>query len=102
MFDGIVRKLQDVRYISQLKKNFISVRALEAQGLRGTLGEGIHKTFNSSLVTLKGIRCNNLYYWKGVVTENLMASERLGDNAIRLWQMRFGRDGMDSLQTLTK
>jgi len=42
-------------YVPQLKKNLISVGALEAKGLRGTLGEGILKMFSGSLVVLKGI-----------------------------------------------
>ena len=33
MFDGIVRRLKEVRYIPQLKKNLISVDALKALGL---------------------------------------------------------------------
>ena len=50
IFDGTVRELHDVRYITQLNKNLISVGALEAQGLRGTLGESILKMFSGSLV----------------------------------------------------
>ena len=30
MFDGIVRELKEVRYVPQLKRNLISVGALEA------------------------------------------------------------------------
>ena len=33
MFDGIVRELKKVRYVPQLKKNLISVGALETLGL---------------------------------------------------------------------
>ena len=33
MSDGLVRELKDVRYVPQMKKNLISIRALEAQGL---------------------------------------------------------------------
>ena len=33
MFDVIVRELKDVRYVPQLKRNLISVGALEALGL---------------------------------------------------------------------
>jgi len=33
LFDGMVRELKDLRYIPQLKKNFILVRTLEAQGM---------------------------------------------------------------------
>ena len=37
IFDGMVRELKDVRYVSQLKKNLISFRALEAQALKELL-----------------------------------------------------------------
>jgi len=48
----------------------ISIGALEAHDLRGTLGEDILKMFSDSLVVLKGIRRNNLYYLKdSAVTE---------------------------------
>ena len=33
MFDVIVRELKDVRYIPQMKKNFISIGASKAHGL---------------------------------------------------------------------
>jgi len=55
LFDGMIRELKDVRYVPQLNKNLISVRDLEAQGLRGTLGEGILKMYSSLLVVLKSI-----------------------------------------------
>jgi len=77
MFNRMVRELQDVRHISQLK-NIISVEALEAWGLRGTIGEGVLKMSSGSLIVLKGTRRNNLYYLKGnAVTKNLAASEYL-------------------------
>ena len=41
LFDGMISELKDVRYVPQLKKNLITIGALEAQGLRGTLGEGM-------------------------------------------------------------
>ena len=51
--DWMIKKLKDVRYLSQLNKNLISVGALEALGLRGTLGEAVLKMFSGSLVVLK-------------------------------------------------
>jgi len=85
LFDRMVRELKDVRYVSQLKKILISVGALEAQGLRGTLGESVFKISSGSLVVLKGTQCNNLYYSKGsAVTENLASSECLDSDSIRL------------------
>jgi len=84
LFDGMIRKLKDVRYVPQLNKNLISVGALEAQDLRETLGEGVLKMYSSSLVVLKGIRCNNLYYLKGsVVAENFEALGHLKDDSTR-------------------
>ena len=59
--------------------------------------------FSGSLVVLKGIRCNNLYYLKGsAITKNLTTSEHLEGDSIRLWQMRLGHVGLDSLQALAK
>ena len=99
----MVRELKEVRYIPQLKKNLFLVGALKAKGLRRTLGDGVLETSSGSLIVLKGIRCNNLYYLKGsAVTENLAASKHLKGTSTRLWQMRLGRVGLDSLQALTK
>jgi len=53
--NGMVRELKDVRDVSQLNKNLILVRDLEAQGMRETLGECILKMSSDSLVVLKGI-----------------------------------------------
>ena len=59
IYDGTVRELKEVRYIPCMTKNIISVGALEVEGLRGTLGEGVLKMFNASLVvlTLDAIIC---------------------------------------------
>ena len=79
--DGMIRELKDVRFVPQLKKNVISIAALETQGLRETLEEGILKMFSDSLVILKGIRYNLYYLKSSAVTENLIASEYLdGDS----------------------
>ena len=37
LFDGMIRKLKDVRYVPQLQKNLILIGVLEAQGLEGLL-----------------------------------------------------------------
>jgi len=85
LFDGMIKELKDVRYVPQLKKNLISIEALEAQGLRKTLGEGVLKMSSGSFVVLKGIRYNNLYYLKGSAAyENFAVSVNLEDDSTRL------------------
>jgi len=54
MFDGMVQELKEVRYVPQLKKNFISVGVLEALGLEIFDRDGVLKILRGSMVVLKG------------------------------------------------
>ena len=102
MFDEMVRKLKDVRYISQLKKNLISIGALKVQGFKVTLEDGVLKILKDSMVILKCVKQNILYYLKdGTVTEQVTASEGV-DDSTRPWHMRLGRTGEKSMQALAK
>ena len=75
MFDGMVRELKDVRYIPQLKRNLISVGALEALGLEVSIRDGVLKMIKGLMVVLKGIQRNNIYYLKSsTVTEQVAIS----------------------------
>ena len=60
MFD--VRELKEVRYVPQVKKNLISVGALKALGHAVSVRDGILKITRGSMVVIKGVRHNNLYY----------------------------------------
>ena len=82
MFDEIVKELKDVRYVLQIK-NFISVGALDAQGLEFTGRDGVLKVVKGSMVVLKGVRRNNLYYLKSnTVTGQLATSVGTDDDSI--------------------
>ena len=65
MFDGMVRELKKVRYVPQVKKNFISVGALESMGHAVSVRDSILKITRGSMVVVKGVRRNNLYYLMG-------------------------------------
>ena len=66
MFDEIVRELKEVRYVVlQLKRNLISVDALKMLGLVVSIRDGVLKITKGSMVVMKGVRRNNLYYLKG-------------------------------------
>ena len=62
MFNGMVRELKEVRYIPQLKRNLISVGALKTLGLVVSIRDGVLKMTKGSMVAMKGVRRNNLYY----------------------------------------
>ena len=64
MFDGMERELKEVRYVPQVKKNHISVGTLKALG-HGVSIRDVLKMTRGSMVVLKGVRRNNLYYLMG-------------------------------------
>ena len=63
MFDRMVWELKEVRYVPQLKKNLIFVGALKALGLKVSIRDGVLKMTRGSIVVLKDVRHNNLYYF---------------------------------------
>jgi len=65
MFDGMVWKLKEVRYVPQVKTNLISVGTLKALGHGISDRDGVLKMTRGSMVVLKGLRRNNLYYLMG-------------------------------------
>ena len=50
MFDRIVQELKEVRYVSQLKRNLISVAVLKILGLVVSIRDGVLKMTKSSMV----------------------------------------------------
>ena len=65
MDNEIIRELKELRYVPQLKRNHISVGALETLGLVVSIRDGVLKMTKGSIVVMKGVRQNNLYYLKG-------------------------------------
>ncbi|KAG6415529.1 hypothetical protein SASPL_122941 [Salvia splendens] len=104
--DGSTRILKDVRYVPQLKKNLISLGALESKGLVVMMRDGILKATSGALVMLKGVRKNNLYYYQGSTIVGTVAtatsSNKKDAEATKLWHLRLGHAGERSLQILAK
>jgi len=50
-----MRKLKNVRYVSQLKKNLISVGAMKVLGLEVSIRDRVLKTVKGSMVVLKSV-----------------------------------------------
>ena len=102
LHDGTVKDLQDVRYISDLKKSLISLSALKSKEYSITLKDGGLKVSLDNLVVMKGMRRKNLYFLQGsTVIENLaMASTGDDEDTTRLWHMRLGDPIEEALQGL--
>jgi len=103
IFDGIVRELKEVRCVPQLKRNLTSVGALEALGLMISIRDGVLKMIKGSMVVMKGVRRNNLYYLKGsTVTGQVETSSSSDDDCTKVWQVNVGHGGEKSLQAPAK
>ena len=61
MFDGHVRTLTNVRHVSDLKKNLLSLGALKAQRCKFSSTDGCIKVTKGFMTILKGERSTNLY-----------------------------------------
>jgi len=79
MCDGIVRELKEVRYVPQLKRNLISIGVLKALGLVISIRDGVLKMIKGSMVVMKGVRRNNLYYLKGSTITGQVETSRSSD-----------------------
>ena len=85
MFDWMVQELKEVTYVPQLKRNLISVGALKILGLKVSIRDGVLKMTKGSIVVLKSVRRNNLYYLKGsIVTGQVATSTNSDDDSNRL------------------
>ncbi|KAK2967143.1 hypothetical protein RJ640_006112 [Escallonia rubra] len=63
MFDGIVRTLDDVRYIPDLKKNLISLGTLDFIDCSISIKGGIMKVSKGAMVIMKGSSIDNSELW---------------------------------------
>jgi len=92
-----------VRYVPQLKRNLISVGALETLGLVVSIRDGVLKMTKDSMVVMKGVRRNNLYYLKGSTVTGQVATSIFANNVCtHVWHMSLGYTREKSLQAPTK
>ena len=75
----MVRELKAVRYVPTLKKNLISVGALEVKGYKVTIENDTMKFTYGAIVILQGVRHHNLYFLKGDTTDEVNVAETHSD-----------------------
>jgi len=103
IFDEMVMELKELRYVLQVKKNFISVGALEALGHAISVRNGVLKITRGLIVVMKGVRCNNLYYLMGsTVTRRVTTSISSDSDCTQVWHIKLGHTCEKSLQALVK
>ena len=77
--DGSIRVLTNGRYVLKLKKNLISLGALESKGLVAISRDGALNVISNALLVMKGTRINNLYYYNGSTTIGVVATVSCSD-----------------------
>ena len=61
MYNGVVKTLNEVSYVPELRKNLISMGVLDAIGYKFAVQGGVIKVFKGILVVMKAIRIENMY-----------------------------------------
>ena len=104
MFDGMVRTLIDVRYVSGLKKNLISLDTLDKIGCRITCEGGVMKVARGSLVVMKEKLNGNLYALEGltILGSVNISTNTMSDHDTKLWHLRLGHMGERGMFELSK
>ena len=88
--------MTEVHYVPSLKKNLSSLGALESKGLIVILKDGGLEVMLGTLVIMKGIRRNNLYYYQCstvIGTTTIGSTENKESEATKMWHMRLGHPG---------
>ena len=102
-FDGDVKILNNVRHIPDLRRNLISLGALEDEGYGyKSIGENLRVT-KGSLVVMKGDKIDGLYILQG---ETITAAEtsfvKTQEHDMNIWHQRLGHISEQGLKELHK
>lgn len=65
MYDGVDRILKNVRYVHELKRNLVSLGTLDSGGYTFKSENGVMKVMKGSLLVMKAVIKNSLYFLLG-------------------------------------
>ncbi|KAH9716240.1 hypothetical protein KPL71_021389 [Citrus sinensis] len=103
LHDNSILELKQVRHVSDLKRNLISLGMLDQIGCVVKVQQGIMSVVKGSLVLLKGIRKNGLYVLEGTtVIGMVLVSSSSSVDKTRLWHLRLGHMSLRGLKELSK
>lgn len=105
MHYGIVRTLTNVRYIPDLKKNLISLGALDSIRCKCTINDGVIIVTRGALVVMRGQKNDNLYVLQHSTVSGAAAvssSTDTNSDTTRIWHMGLGHMGERGMTMLSK
>jgi len=105
MHDDIVRTLNNVRHMPDLKKKLISLGTLDSNGYKFSAEGGVLRVSKGSLIVMKGKKVNTLYILQGSAMISVAAvsmSEGPDLHTTRLWHMQLGYMSERGLHVLSK
>lgn len=100
--DGIEQHVNQVRYISELKRNSLSLGMFEMQGYSFKAKNGILHVYNDDTLILKGIRKIGLYVLSGCTVVGYVSTITASLDKIVLWNKRIGHVSQRGLNELGK
>ena len=104
IFDEIVRTLRNVRHVPNMKKNLISLGALDNNGYRCIHEKGVLRVTLDAQVVMKGKKVESLYELTGSTIEGsacVGSSMKKADHS-KLWHLRLGHMSEKGLLELSK
>ncbi|KAH9728536.1 hypothetical protein KPL70_009073 [Citrus sinensis] len=91
MSDGIIRELDNVRHIPELKRNLTSLSMLDKVGCCIRLESSSLKVIKGSLILMKGVMQHGLYILQGTtITGDAVVVIKQDQDKTLLWHFRLG------------
>uniref|UniRef100_A0A2N9FA36 CCHC-type domain-containing protein n=1 Tax=Fagus sylvatica TaxID=28930 RepID=A0A2N9FA36_FAGSY len=104
MSDGVVRTLEEVRHIPDMRKNLISLGTLDSKGYSYKSENGIMKVSKGAMVVMTGQKISsNVYKLLGnTILGGVAAIAESEDDDTLLWHMRLGHMSERGMRELHK
>eukprot|EP00253_Pinus_taeda_P011137 PITA_11137 len=102
MFAETTKILTDVRHAPELRKNLISLGALDTNGYKTVIQGGVMKIYKGILLVMKPKKVGNIFQLEGRTESDHVSTVSKNDSSsIRLWNQRLGHMSERGLKILS-